>query len=206
MTEESDEVRAVRHEAPGIHTFPDAVYCRQAAPCCEVCEPCSVEEEHRICHDEECSHALFGHRRERAVEFLGISSLQELKLHSQRPGRDVQFSYEERLDRTVRVREDRHTADLGDGLLEQFQFFAEYFRADAVGHPVTFPPGRARLSMNPSPTGSALPEIMTMGIISVAFLAAATPCVPSATMMSTLSRTSSTARSGSRSDLPSVDR
>src|SRR5262245_24048508 len=147
MTEESDEVRAVRHKAPGIHTLPGAVYCRQAAPCCEVCEPCSVEEEHRIYHDEECSHALFGHRRERAVEFLGISSLQELKLHSQRPGRDVQFSYEDRLDRTVRVREDRHTADLGDGLLEQFQFFAEYFRADAVGQPRDVP-ARAREALD----------------------------------------------------------
>src|SRR5215470_11603853 len=46
--EEIAQARPVRHEAPGIHTLPGAVYCRQAAPCCEVCEPCSVEEEHRI--------------------------------------------------------------------------------------------------------------------------------------------------------------
>src|SRR5262245_14282271 len=39
--------------------------------------------------------------------------------------------------------------------------------------PVTFPPGRARLAMSPVPTGSRT-VIMTMGIVSVAFLAAVT--------------------------------
>src|SRR4029453_14938770 len=131
--------------------LPPAVCCRQAASCCEVGELCSVEDEHRICHYEEGSHALFGHRRERAVELVGTSDLQELKLHSQRPGRDVQVSYRERLDRIGRVRGDRHTADLGDGLLEQLQLFADNFQADDA----------------------------------------------EATMMSTLSRASSTARSGS---------
>src|SRR5262245_6734891 len=43
--------------------------------------------------------------------------------------------------------------------------------------PVTFPPGRARLAMSPVPTGSRT-VIMTTGIVSVAFLAAVTPCVP----------------------------
>src|SRR2546428_3562917 len=80
--EEIAHARPVRHEAPGLHTLPSAVYCRQAAPCCEVCEPCSVEDEHRICHYEECSHALCGHRCEGAVELVGTSGLQELKLQS----------------------------------------------------------------------------------------------------------------------------
>ena len=57
----------------------------------------------------------------------------ELKLHSQRPGRDVQFAYDERLDWIGRVREDRHTADLGDDLLEQLQLLASDLRADAEG-------------------------------------------------------------------------
>src|SRR5262245_58247638 len=43
---------------------------------------------------------------------------------------------------------------------------------------------------------------MTMGIVSVAFLAAVTPCVPNDTMRSTLSRTSSAAKSGSRPTRP----
>ena len=43
--------------------------------------------------DEECARALFGHRRECAVEVVVTSGLQELKLHPQRLGRDLQFSY-----------------------------------------------------------------------------------------------------------------
>ena len=68
-----------------------------------------------------------------------------------------------------------------------------------------FAPGRARLAMSPVPTGSRMP-IMTMGIVSVAFLAAVAPCVPCDTMRSTLSRTSSAAKSGSRSTRPSAYR
>src|SRR5215813_302929 len=45
---EITEARPVRHETPGLHTLPDAVCCRQAAPGCEVCEPCSVGVEDRI--------------------------------------------------------------------------------------------------------------------------------------------------------------
>ena len=48
---------------------------------------------------------------------------------------------------------------------------------------------------------------MTMGIVSVAFLAAVTPCVPADTMMSTLSRTSSAAKVGQpvEPDPPHID-
>src|SRR5262249_55067368 len=89
---EIEKARPVRHETPGLHTLPDAVCCRQSAPCCEVCEPCSVAVEYRIGHYEEGPHALFGHRRECAVELVRTSGLQKEKLHSQRPGRDVHFS------------------------------------------------------------------------------------------------------------------
>jgi hypothetical protein len=51
-------------------------------------------------------------RRECAVELVRTSSLQELKLHSQRPGRGVHFSYRELMVRIGRVREDGHTAEL----------------------------------------------------------------------------------------------
>src|SRR5262245_54525563 len=46
--EEIEKAWPVRHETAGFHTLPDAVYCRQAAPCREVCDPCSVGVEHRI--------------------------------------------------------------------------------------------------------------------------------------------------------------
>jgi hypothetical protein len=66
-----------------------------------------------------------------------------LKLHSQRPGRDVHFSYRELVVRIGRVREDGHTADLGDGLLEQLQLFGDDFQAGVAGHPCDVP-ARAR--------------------------------------------------------------
>ena len=54
------------------------------------------------------------------------------------------------------------------------------------------PPGRAKLEMRPVPTGSPA-GAMTIGISVVACLAAVTAGVCEATMMSTLSRTSSSA-------------
>ena len=72
-----------------------------------------------------------------------------------------------------------------------------------VDNPVMFPPGRARLATNPVPTGSPS-LVMTMGIVVVASLAARVAAGPAETMMSTLRRTSSAARSGSRSNLLSA--
>jgi hypothetical protein len=66
-----------------------------------------------------------------------------LKLHSQRPGRDVHFSYRELVVRIGRVREDGHPAELGDGLLEQLQLFGEHFQAGGAGVPCDVP-ARAR--------------------------------------------------------------
>ena len=54
--------------------------------------------------------------------------------------------------------------------------------------PVTFPPGRAKLSTRPTPTGSAVPPITT-GIVVVACFAAKLASVPDATMRSTLPMT-----------------
>src|SRR5215208_6583224 len=126
---------------PALHTLPDAVCCRQAAPCCEVCEPCSVFVEYHVGYDEECSHALFGHHRECAVELVRTSRLQELKLHSQRPGRDAHFSYRK----------------LGTVSLSSSSCLMTISRPALPDTPVTFPPGRARLAMSPVPTGSRTP-------------------------------------------------
>jgi hypothetical protein len=75
----------------------------------------------------------------------------------------------------------------------------------SVDNPVTFPPGRARLVTNPLSTGS-LSDAMTMGIVAVASLAGAVAPDPPVTMTSTLRRTSSAARPGKRSALPSAER
>jgi hypothetical protein len=74
--------------------------------------------------------------------------------------------------------------------------------------PVRFPPGREKLATSPRATGSPPRASATMGIVVVAFLAARatwTPPYP-ATTTSTLRRTRSPARSGSRSYFPSAHR
>src|SRR5215831_15878302 len=58
-------------------------------------------------------------------------------------GRDVRFSYREPVVRIGRVREDGHTADLGDDLLEQLQLFGHPFQAGGAGH-LRDVPARAR--------------------------------------------------------------
>src|SRR5262245_56781197 len=91
---------------------------------------------YRVREHEECSRAFFRHCREGAVEFVRTSSLQELKLHSQRPGRDVHLSYRELLGRIGRVREDRHPTDCGRDFLEQLQLLAGSVHS---GHPCDVP-------------------------------------------------------------------
>ena len=76
---------------------------------------------------------------------------------------------------------------------------------DRVDSPVIFPPGRARLATNPEPTGS-LSNPMITGMVVVAFLAALVSAGPPVTISSTLRRTRSAARSGSRSKFPSAHR
>ena len=60
----------------------------------------------------------------------------------------------------------RHAGELGNHLLQQLEPLSSKSGAMLV-NPVTFPPGRARLSTRPVPTGSPT-AIMTMGIVLVA--------------------------------------
>src|ERR1051325_3999744 len=75
----------------------------------------------------------------------------------------------------------------------------------SVDNPVMFPPGRARLGTSPFPTGS-LSCAVTMGIVTVASLAARVAAGPLVRITSTLRRTSSAARPRSRSALPCANR
>jgi len=87
------------------------------------------------------------------------------------------------------------------------RFHARPNATDHRGVPVRsvmFPPGWARLAMSPEPTGS--PANITIGIVAVARLAARDGWVPNATIILTLSCTSSAARPGSRSRFPSAYR
>src|SRR5262249_25457216 len=103
------------------------------------------------------------------------------------------------------VREDCHPMDFGGDFLEQLQLLAKGSAPTLWDNPVIFPPGRARLSMSPSPTGSRK-LVVTMGMVPVAFLAANVACVDVATMTSTLRRTSPAAKSANRSGLPAAKR
>ena len=71
--------------------------------------------------------------------------------------------------------------------------------------PVMLPPGRARLAIRPAPTGST-ENVITMGMVLVAFFAANGVGAPEATIRSTLRRTRSAASSGSRSGFCSANR
>src|SRR6516165_7450622 len=70
---------------------------------------------------------------------------------------------------------------------------------ETAERPVILPPGRARLAMNPEPTGSPTPA-MTMGMVDVARRAAIVAAVAHATVTSTLLLTSSVTTLGSRSN------
>jgi hypothetical protein len=73
------------------------------------------------------------------------------------------------------------------------------------GRPVTLPPGGARLTTKPVPTGS--PSAKTIGMTTdVACLAARTLTVPLKTMTSTFCRTNSATISAARSLRPSAQR
>src|SRR6516165_2857078 len=84
-----------------------------------------------------------------------------------------------------------HSLDAGCDLFEQFQ----PFRAQAVferGNPVALPPGRARLSTNPAPTGSGT-ITNTIGMVRVACSNGAAPALPVTRMTSGASATNSAA-------------
>ena len=70
--------------------------------------------------------------------------------------------------------------------------------------PVTLPPGRARLTTKPVPTGS--PPAKTIGMTDVACFAARTLTVPPETITSTFCRTNSATISAARSLRPSAHR
>jgi hypothetical protein len=104
----------------------------------------------------------------------------------------------------LRNRDNGHPGDLGHGFTEQLHPFpGQPFRE--VENPVMFPPGRARLATKPLPTGSPM-TATTIGMVRVACCRAATAALLCVTITSTLRWTSSLARAGSRSGLPSAQR
>src|SRR6266545_2751073 len=116
--------RPIRHEATDLRLLNLPAHRRQAALGCEVCDSCSVSSEERVRQDEEHVRPLSGDCREGSVEVVGAASLQNSKLHPQRPGRARRLSHHEWVAAGVRILEDGDPGDPGHSLFEQLQLFS----------------------------------------------------------------------------------
>jgi len=143
-----------------------------------------------------------GHGCERAVKRVGTARLHEVQLDAQRPGLHVRLPHMRAWAGLAGFPEDGHAGDGGKHVLEELQLFPGEFggQGDQSGDVA---PGRARLATRPLPTGSPTPA-MTMGIVVVACLRASAAGVATTIRTSTLRRTSSAARAGSRSYCPAA--
>src|SRR6266851_2810252 len=70
-----DTVRPVGHKATRLHVVAQSIHRRQAAPCREVCDSCSMIEEYRVHENDERAGLLAGHRREGAVDLARTTRL-----------------------------------------------------------------------------------------------------------------------------------
>src|SRR6266550_1700121 len=117
-----------------------------------------------------------------------------MKLHSQRPGGNLRFSYRLCIAGFAGSPKHGHARKLRNDFFQKLRRFP-LISGERVDSPVMLPPGWARLATNPEPTGS-LSNPMTIGIVTVACLAARVSVGPAVTMTSTLSCTSSAASAG----------
>ena len=100
------------------------------------------------------------------------------------------------IDRIVRIEYETNALSGGNAPFTEFHPLSAEFRSK-VTRSSDVPTGRARLATKPRATGSPLVTMM-MGIVVVALLAARVPGVPDVKIRSTLSPTSSVAKSGKR--------
>ena len=139
---------------------------------------------------------------ERSLELVGTAHFQRLQLHRQGL-RCLLGVFESRHRRGFSGFQSTPTREMPGMASLRSSSLLPLRPARRFTSPVTLPPGRAKEATNPFPTGSAS-DAMTIGIVLVAFLAARVTLVPSVTMISTFSWTSSPASLGTRSSLPSA--
>ena len=137
-----------------------------------------------------------GDRGKSRVKIAAASHLPNLKLHAQRSRGSLRFPQVGA--RLAGIAEDRDPRDGWGGLPDKLQALAGHLGLHGHARDVA---ARPREVGNEPATGS-LTNPMTMGIVLVALCAACAPVVVAATMMSTLSFTSSAARSEYRSSFP----
>ena len=133
-------------------------------------------------------------RFERALVFVGAADLHGMKLQTQFSRRLLVFFPCLRRPGSCGFHSNATRESFGMVSLSNSSRLPANTGAMVV-NPVTFPPGRARLSTNPAETGSDRLK-QTMGIVLVAFLAARASLTPGVTITSTLRRTSSSAKPG----------
>ncbi len=153
---------------------------------------------------EERVRTRLGHHREGGLQLVRTAHLHDVQVETQRSGCRGQVLQRDAAwfpgwpDSTAR-RHARSGARPPSGSPARFPGSSACRKLK----PGDVPSGRARLATNPSCTGSLPPDI-TIGIVRVACWAARVAAVPPPQCTSTLSRTNSAARSGSRSALPSA--
>jgi hypothetical protein len=164
----------------------------------------SVGKDERVGQDQERLSTRTGHRGKCTLKIVRTPDFEELKPQAQSSGCDLVSSIWRALPGLAAFHKTATRETPGSVSLTRSSRFAAS-SGKRLADPVTFPPGRMRFAARPWPTGSesAMP---TMGIVAVACFEAWVAGAATATMTSTLSRTSSAARSGSRSNLPSAKR
>ena len=134
---------------------------------------------------------------ERGIEGIGAGNFDRFEAHAQALGIALQTGQRAATERTSprARRQAKHEAGVPSpaAALASISDHCPYI-------PVTLPPGRRKLSIRPSATGSyPCPPTITIGIVLVAFIATRVDTSLGATITSTLRRTISEARSGRRS-------
>src|SRR5262245_16028607 len=153
--------------------------------------------------DDHCLCLRFSYCREGASQLAGAADQYWLKREAGTCGGGTQVFHEGSAKRGCgRGRGDNcDAAKVRNELTKKLQAFSSNLRVHC--RPVTFPPGRAKLSIMPICKGAPA-GAMTIGIVRVASMAAVTAGVKWATITSTPSRTNSSANSSARSLRPSV--
>src|SRR5262249_20213695 len=156
----------------------------------------AVAIEQSVWHHDECPCTAIDDGCEGALEIVGGTHLQDVQLYPQSLRCGLGLRHEGGRGGIGRVPEDGDASDLGHGLFKDLQF--PLISTPGPASPVILPPGRATLPTNPWATASVY-VVMTIGIVLVACCAARIAALPAAIRTWIGSRTSSVARSGSRS-------
>ena len=156
-----------------------------------------MTKEKRISADDERIGPLSNEHRKDIVEIALGGGAQDIELECKRGCGLLHLLDLHSGIRIVRVYQQTHRSDFGHEIAQQFQPFCTQGHRQEVA-PVTFPPGRLRLTTSPVSTGS-LPIANTIGMVAVAAFAASAAGIGLANSTDTCRPTRSAAIIGNRS-------